>query len=129
MPAEPGEALWLRFRLQPDKHEQILRVFAPDLARLDLYVLDDHRLISEAATGNTLPQTEKPLSSSDYLLPLPQATASGYFIRAWCLNTSCARTLPSVPPSCLLPTKASLLGVLLLGCLAMLVLHNLDAPS
>ena len=65
VPAEPGEALWLRFRLQPDKHEQILRVFAPDLARLDLYALDDHGLISEVTTGNTLPQTEKPLSSSE----------------------------------------------------------------
>lgn len=27
--AEAGEALWVRFRLVPDKHEQILRVFAP----------------------------------------------------------------------------------------------------
>ena len=32
--AEPGEALWLRVHLQPDKHEQVLRLFAPDLARL-----------------------------------------------------------------------------------------------
>lgn len=33
--AEPGGALWLRFRLAPDRHEQILRIFAPDLSRLD----------------------------------------------------------------------------------------------
>ena len=30
--AEPDGAMWLRFRLAPGKHEQLLRVFAPDLS-------------------------------------------------------------------------------------------------
>ena len=72
--AEAGEALWVRFRLVPDKHEQILRVFAPDLSRLDMYVLDDQKLINEVTTGNNLSQADKPLPSSDYMLPLPQSS-------------------------------------------------------
>ena len=124
--AEPGEALWLRFRLQPDKHEQILRVFAPDLARLDLYVLDDHRLISEVTAGNTLPQTEKPLSSSDYLLPLPQATQP---LDVYLRMVSEHQLRPHITLSTAVMLAADqgmpLLYGLLLGCLAMLVLHNL----
>lgn len=46
--AEPNGALWVRFKLQPGKHEQVLRVFAPDLAHLNLYVLDGDTLISES---------------------------------------------------------------------------------
>ena len=126
VPAEPGEALWVRFRLQPDKHEQILRVFAPDLARLDLYALDDHGLISEVTTGNTLPQTEKPLSSSDYLLPLPQATQP---LDIYLRMVSEHQLRPHITLSTAVMLAADqgmpLLYGLLLGCLAMLVLHNL----
>ena len=43
--AEPDGALWVRFKLQPGKHEQVLRVFAPDLAHLSLYVLDGDTLV------------------------------------------------------------------------------------
>ena len=50
--ASPDQALWLRFRLKPDKHEQVLRVFAPDLLQLELYVLDGNKLISEVSTGS-----------------------------------------------------------------------------
>jgi hypothetical protein len=41
--AEPGAALWLHYRLQPDPHEQLLKVFAPDLSHLDLYVMEGGR--------------------------------------------------------------------------------------
>src|ERR1700744_2058337 len=41
--AEPDGALWLRFKLAPGKHEQVLRIFAPDLSHLNLYVLDGER--------------------------------------------------------------------------------------
>ena len=45
--AEPDGALWLRFKLAPGKHEQLLRVFAPDLSHLHLYVLDGDTLIEQ----------------------------------------------------------------------------------
>ena len=46
--AQPDGALWVRFRLQPGKHEQVLRVFAPDLSHLNLYVLDGDMLVGDA---------------------------------------------------------------------------------
>lgn len=76
--AQPNEALWLRFQLVPDKHEQVLRVFAPDLSRLDLYVLDDQKLISEVSTGNALPHTEKPFPQQRLPAAVtPEQTHSG----------------------------------------------------
>ncbi|MDU7556680.1 MAG: 7TM-DISM domain-containing protein, partial [Pseudomonas sp.] len=124
--AEPGEALWLKFRLQPDQHEQILRVFAPDLSRLDLYVLDDHKLITEVTTGNTLPQSEKPLSSSDYLLPLPQSDQP---LDVYLRMESEHQLRPHITLSTAVVLAAdqgtTLLYGLLLGGIAMLVLHNL----
>ena len=55
--AQPDGALWVRFRLQPGKHEQVLRVFAPDLSSLSLYVLDGDTLVEQQITG-----TRQPLS-------------------------------------------------------------------
>src|SRR5690606_21419696 len=71
--AEPEGALWLRFRLAPGKHEQLLRVFAPDLSRLNLYVLDGDTLIDQLNTGTGQPQADRPLPSSEFMLPLPQS--------------------------------------------------------
>src|SRR5471032_3444004 len=53
--AEPEGALWLRFRLAPGKHEQLLRVFAPDLSHFNLYVLDGDTLIEHLNTGTEQP--------------------------------------------------------------------------
>jgi two-component system, sensor histidine kinase RetS len=103
--AEPGEALWLRFRLVPDKHEQILRVFAPDVSRLDLYVLDDQKLIEEVTAGNTLTQADKPLPSSDYMLPCPKAVARWMSICGWSPTISYGPTSPSTPLSCWRPIR------------------------
>ena len=124
--AQPNEALWLRFQLVPDKHEQVLRVFAPDLSRLDLYVLDDQKLINEISTGNALPQTEKPLPSSDYLLPLPQ---SNHTLDVYLRLVSDHQLRPHITLDTAVMSAANqgkpLLYGLLLGCMAMLVLHNL----
>ena len=124
--ANPDEALWLRFRLQPNKHEQILRVFAPDLARLDLYVLDGKKLISETSAGSTLPTSDKPLSSSDYLLPLPQSSQElDVYLRL--VSEHQLRPHITLDSAVILAANQgmTLLYGLLLGCLAMLVLHNL----
>ena len=124
--AEPGEALWLRVRLQPDKHEQILRLFAPDLARLDMYVFDDQKLISEINTGSALPTNRKPVPSSDYLLPLPQsAEPLDVYLRM--VSDHQLRPHITLDTAVMLAASQSkpLLYGLLLGCMTMLLLHNI----
>lgn len=81
--ADPDGALWLRFRLAPGKHEQLLRVFAPDLSHLNLYVLDGDTLIEQLNTGTDQPQAERPLPSSDFMLPLPQNENLSTFTCDW----------------------------------------------
>ena len=124
--AEPGEALWLRVHLQPDKHEQVLRLFAPDLARLDMYVFDDQKLISEINTGSALPTNNKPVPSSDYLLPLPQ---SGKPLDVYLRMVSDHQLRPHITLDTAVMLAASqskpLLYGLLLGCMTMLLLHNI----
>lgn len=124
--AEPGEALWLRVHLQPDKHEQILRIFAPDLANLDMYVFDDQKLISQTNTGTALPINSKPVPSSDYLLPLPQSSQPlDVYLRM--VSDHQLRPHITLDTAVMLAanqTKPLLYG-LLLGCMSMLLLHNL----
>ena len=124
--AKPGEALWLRLRLTPQKNEQVVRVFAPDLARLDMYVLDDQKLINEITTGNDLSPAEKPLPSSDYILPLPQ---SPHELDVYLRLVSNHQMRPHITLDTAVMLAANqgmpLLYGLLLGCLIMLVLHNL----
>ncbi|MHC8304011.1 hybrid sensor histidine kinase/response regulator [Pseudomonas sp. PB3P13] len=124
--AEPDGALWLRFRLTPGRHEQVLKVFAPDLAHLNLFVLDGDRLIEQINTGTDQPQAERPLPGSDYLLPLPQADkplevylrlVSQHQMRPYI-------TLQSAIATAANQTQALIFG-LLFGCLSMLILHNL----
>ncbi|KTC39834.1 histidine kinase [Pseudomonas sp. ABAC61] len=124
--AEPDGALWLRFKLQPGTHEQILRVFAPDLSHLNLYVLEGDQLIEQVNTGSSQPQTEKPLPSSDFALPLPQSAkpldvyvrlVSEHELRPYI-------TLQSAVMAAANQGQTLTYG-LLFGCLAMLILHNL----
>ena len=70
----PGgnSALWLHHRMPANTDMQMLRVFAPYLAYLDLYVLQDDKLIEQAHTGSNLPFSSRPLASRDFLLPLPK---------------------------------------------------------
>src|SRR5690606_33891277 len=49
--ARPGQALWLHYRLESGQQEQLLRVFAPDLSRLDLYALDGDQLLRQMHHG------------------------------------------------------------------------------
>ncbi|KAB0484530.1 Signal transduction histidine kinase [Pseudomonas reinekei] len=124
--AEPDGALWIRFRLAPGKHEQLLRVFAPDLSHLNLYVLDGDNLIDQSSTGNKQPQTDRPLPSSDFMLPLPQSDKSlDVYLRL--VSESQLRpyiTLQSAAMTAANQNQTLVYG-LLLGCIAMLILHNL----
>lgn len=128
--AEPDGALWLRFKLQPGKHEQLLRVFAPDLAHLNLYVLDGDKLIEQVNTGSEPPRTERPLPSSDFMLALPQSPNTlDVYVRL--VSEYQLRPHVSLQPA----VKAAadqgqtLIYGLLFGCLAMLILHNLTRYS
>jgi len=124
--AEPDGALWLRFRLLPGQHEQLLRVFAPDLSHLNLYVLDGDKLIEQLNTGTRQPQAERPLPSSDFMLPLPQSQnpldvyvrlVSDHELRPYITLQSAVMTAAD--------QSLTLVYGLLFGCLAMLILHNL----
>lgn len=123
--AEPDGALWLRFRLAPGKHEQLLRVFAPDLSHLNLYVLDGDTLIEQLNTGTGQPQAERPLPSSDFMLPLPQnekpldvylRLVSDHQLRPYITLQSAVMTAAN--------QNQTLIYGLLFGCIAMLILHS-----
>lgn len=92
--AQPDGALWVRFKLQPGKHEQVLRVFAPDLSNLSLYVLDGDMLVEQQTTGTHQPQAERPLPSSDFMLPMPQSQRPLEVYLRLVRNTSCAPISP-----------------------------------
>jgi hypothetical protein len=124
--AEPDGALWLRFKLAPGKHEQVLRIFAPDLSSLSLYVLDGDKLIEQRLSGTHQPQAERPLPSSDFLLPLPQSDKPlDIYLRM--VSDHQLRphiTLQSAVMSAANQNQTLIFG-LLFGCLGMLLLHNL----
>ncbi|MGF6515943.1 signal transduction histidine kinase/CheY-like chemotaxis protein [Pseudomonas sp. BT76 TE3572] len=124
--AEPDGALWLRFRLAPGKHEQLLRVFAPDLSHLNLYVLDGDTLIEQLNTGTDQPQAERPLPSRDFMLPLPQnekpldvylRLVSDHQLRPYITLQSAVMTAAN--------QNQTLIYGLLFGCISMLILHSL----
>jgi signal transduction histidine kinase/CheY-like chemotaxis protein len=124
--AEPDGALWLRFRLAPGKHEQLLRVFAPDLLHFNMYVLDGDRLIDQSHTGNEQPLADRPLPSSDFMLPLPQSDKT---LDVYLRLVSEHQLRPYITLQSAVITAANqnqtLIYGLLLGCIGMLILHNL----
>ncbi|SCY91016.1 MULTISPECIES: hybrid sensor histidine kinase/response regulator [unclassified Pseudomonas] len=124
--AEPGGALWLRFRLAPDRHEQILRIFAPDLSRLNLYVLDGDALVEQQISDNATPHTEPAIPSSDFMLPLPRSDKS---LDVYLRLASRHELRPYVTLQSAVVAAAdqnqTLIYGLLFGCIAMLILHNL----
>ncbi|HWT67500.1 MAG TPA: response regulator [Pseudomonas sp.] len=124
--AEPGGALWLRFRLAPGRHEQLLKVFAPDLLQLNMYVLDGDKLIEQSNTGSRQPQADRPLPSSDFMLPLPQVGKPlDVYLRL--VSEHQLRPYISLEPAVMAAASQgqSLVYGLLLGCIGMLMLYNL----
>ncbi|MCF5017778.1 hybrid sensor histidine kinase/response regulator, partial [Pseudomonas lactis] len=124
--AQPDGALWVRFRLQPGKHEQVLRVFAPDLSSLSLYVLDGDTLVEQQITGTRQPQAERPLPSSDFMLPMPQSQQPlEVYLRL--VSEHELRPYITLEPAVLAAANQNqtLIYGLLFGVLSMLILHNL----
>lgn len=121
-----GSALWLHYRLPPSQHEQLLRIFAPYLAYLDLYVLKGEELVAHTRTGSRLPFSERPLPSRDFLLPLPvQQEPLDIYLRL--ASEHALRPTITLQSSALMAaddTRPLLYG-LLLGGLVMLVFYNL----
>ncbi|MEB0093341.1 response regulator [Pseudomonas sp. CCI4.2] len=121
-----NSAVWLHYRLLPDEHEQLLRVFAPDLASLDLYVLDGDKLITHSRTGNNIPRDTHSLHSTDFLMPMPQSIR---VLDVYLRLVSEQQLRPNITLQSAISIAADerqplLLG-LFLGCLAMLILQNI----
>lgn len=124
--AERDGALWLHYRLQPSRHEQLLRIFAPDLASADMYIMEGERLVDYLRTGNDVPRRDQRLPSRDFLLPVPQSAAAlDIYIRL----VSTQKMRPSITLEPAIDSAASerepLLFGLLFGALAMLIIQNL----
>ncbi|MBV4501851.1 hybrid sensor histidine kinase/response regulator [Pseudomonas shirazensis] len=124
--AEPDQALWLHYRLEPNDQQRLLRIFAPDLSRLDLYVLNGDKLLRQRHHGpqaNTV--SEPTLLGSDHLLTLPNSSQP---LDVYLHLVSEHQLRPAI--SLLSAAEAAgdqhllLLFGLLFGGLVMLILHN-----
>ncbi|MEX5588635.1 hybrid sensor histidine kinase/response regulator [Pseudomonas urmiensis] len=120
------QALWLHYRLEPGEQERLLRVFAPDLSRLDLYALNGEKLLRQLHHGQQAGDASPTLRGSDHVLPLPNSSqpldiylrlVSEHQLRpAISLETAASAATDQTRP---------LLFGLLFGGLVMLILHNL----
>ncbi len=119
-------ALWLHYRMPPNEHEQLLRIFAPDLATVDLYVIDGETLIDHSRSGNRVPRDAQPLPSVDFLLPVPQSERPlDLYLRMKSDQELRPNiTLQSAVTSAADERRPLLLG-LFFGSLAMLILQNI----
>ncbi|MBP0953085.1 response regulator [Pseudomonas alliivorans] len=119
-------AVWLHYRQHPTQHEQLLRIFAPDLATADMYVMDGDRLVDYMRTGNEVPRQDQRLPSNDFLLTVPQSSVPlDIYLRL--VSTQQMRpsiTLEPAIESAADETEPFLFG-LLFGALAMLIIQNL----
>nr|WP_276583738.1 hybrid sensor histidine kinase/response regulator [Pseudomonas sp. RIT-PI-AD] len=119
-------ALWLHYRLPPQQDEQLIRVFAPYLAYLDLYVMRGEELLAQAHTGSRRPYASRPLPGRDFLLPLPVSEA---ILDVYVRLASEQPLRPGISLQAAADMAAddsrSLLFGLLLGAIGMLMLYNL----
>lgn len=124
--AEPNQALWLHYQLPPHQPEQVLRLFAPDLSRLDLYVLDGGKLTQQTHHGRQDDTGVLSLSLGDHLLAVPSSSqAQDVYLRL--VSEHQLRPGISLVPAveAAADQRQSLLFGLLFGCLGMLIVHNL----
>ena len=124
--ATPDQALWLHYRLEPGQHEQLLRIFAPDLSRLDLYALDGDQLIKQMHNGRPSENGHPSVRSSDHILALPNSAHTlDIYLRL--VSEHQLRPAISLEPAVTVAAdqRQAILFGLLFGCLLMLMLHNL----
>ncbi|HDS1745930.1 MULTISPECIES: hybrid sensor histidine kinase/response regulator [Pseudomonas] len=124
--APAQQALWLHYRLEPGDQEQLLRVFAPDLSRLDLYALDGDRLLRQLHHGRQAGNASTTLRGSDHVLPLPNSRkAVDIYLRL--VSEHQLRPAISLEPAAVAASNHGqpLLFGMLFGGLVMLILHNL----
>ena len=126
VPSGPNAAQWLHYHLPPAAHEQVLRIYAPDLADLDFYVLDGDTVIRQQRNDAGRPGGEPSFANTDILLPVPVSQkpldlylrlASEHQLRP------SVSMMPAV--SAAADQRQTLIMGLLFGCLGMLVIHNL----
>nr|WP_290447222.1 MULTISPECIES: hybrid sensor histidine kinase/response regulator [unclassified Pseudomonas] len=128
--AKRDGAVWLHYRLTPEPHEQLLRIFAPDLASADLYVFQGDRQIDLLRTGNLIAKQNQRLPANDFLLPVPQAqTPLDLYLRM----VSSQQMRPNITLQPAIESAADerepFLFGLVFGLLAMLILQNLARYS
>lgn len=124
--AEPDEALWLHYRLPPLPDQQLLRIYAPDLAQLDLYVLNGDDLVRQTSTSKTLRAGEPFPTSTDRLLPLPISQKPlDVYVRLMSEHQLRPSITLEAAPAAAGDQRQPMLFGLLLGALFMLTLHNL----
>ncbi|MFJ4345766.1 response regulator [Pseudomonas sp. NPDC089401] len=125
--APADQALWLHYRLEPGEQEQLLRIFAPDLSRLDLYALDGEHLLRQLHHGRQAGNGSSPtLRGSDHILPLPNSQQPlDVYLRL--VSEHQLRPAISLEPAALAASDHAqpLLFGMLFGGLLMLILHNL----
>lgn len=122
-PAGPG-ATWLHYRLPANDEPQQLRLFAPSLDSLEMFILDGQKVLEQKSAGNLAP-VQRPLLSSDLVIPLRTATEPlDLYLRlasAQPLRPNITIEAAGQPSNDQRPLH---FGVLI-GCLAMLLLYNL----
>lgn len=124
----PGgqKALWLHYQLPADSQTRLIRVLAPYLSYLDLYVMQGEQLLRHTRTGNQLPFSSRPLPSNDLLLPLPEANAPLDLYLRLSANQA-LRPIISLEShqAWISDNSRNLLHGVILGCLMLLVFYNL----
>lgn len=123
--APAHSALWLHYKLMPSAHEQVIRLFAPDLSKFDLFVFTDDQQLLHTRTGYDGPGSVPPPRSGDLLLPIPLSQAPvDLYLRL--VSEHQVRPGVSLEPAIQVASRQgqTLLFGLLLGCMIMLILHN-----
>ena len=123
--APPGDALWLHYRMPPRQHEQVVKVFAPDLTKLDFYVLDGNNVVSHRHSGYGNAEDEPAPRSSDQLLSIEQSQAP---VDLYLRLVSEHQVRPSIEIQAAVSAAADerqpFWFGLMLGAMAMLILQN-----
>lgn len=124
--ALPDEALWLHYRLPPGPDQHLLRIYAPDLNTLDLYVLEGDNLIRQGQASQTLAPGEPFPTSADRLLALPISDKPlDVYVRMVSEHQLRPNITLETAVAAASDQRQPMLFGLLFGALFMIALHNL----